>query len=164
MPKKCVVKEISISKRWIHCARQKAVKLLDERLMMSGRPKHPKYARNKNVIVIGGSGSGKTRFYVKPNLMQMPQKVSYVVTDPKTVVVNHAASVLMAEELDLGAEGRLELGEEGLNFTGAELTVREFMEEQQQKRSGLIHGDSDHIAVEGHVSTFFIGHPAYRRI
>ena len=54
-----------------------------ERLMMSGRPKHPKYARNKNVIVIGGSGSGKTRFYVKPNLMQMPQKVSYVVTDPK---------------------------------------------------------------------------------
>ena len=51
--------------------------------MMSGRPKHPKYARNKNVIVIGGSGSGKTRFYVKPNLMQMPEKVSYVLTDPK---------------------------------------------------------------------------------
>lgn len=44
---------------------------------MSGRPKHPKYARNKNVIVIGGSGSGKTRFFVKPNLMQMPEKVSY---------------------------------------------------------------------------------------
>ncbi len=65
------------------------------------------------------------------------------------MVVNHAASVLMAEELDLGADGRLELGEEGLNFTGAELTVREFMEEQQQKRNGLIHGDSDHIAVEG---------------
>ena len=53
-----------------------------ERLMMSGRPKHPKYARNKNVIVIGGSGSGKTRFFVKPNLMQMPEKVSYVCTDP----------------------------------------------------------------------------------
>ena len=49
-----------------------------ERLMMSGRPKHPKYARNKNVIVIGGSGSGKTRFFVKPNLMQMPEKVSYL--------------------------------------------------------------------------------------
>ena len=48
-----------------------------ERLMMSGRPKHPKYARNKNVIVIGGSGSGKTRFFVKPNLMQMSEKVSY---------------------------------------------------------------------------------------
>ena len=76
------------------------------------------------------------------------------ITVEKTVVVNHAASVLMAEELDLGAEGRLELGEEGLNFTGAELTVREFMEEQQ-KRSGLIHGDSDHIAVEGHIGTWY---------
>lgn len=78
------------------------------------------------------------------------------VTVEKTVVVNHAASVLMAEELDLGADGRLELGEEGLNFTGAELTVREFMEEQQQKKNGLIHGDSDHIAVEGHVGTWYV--------
>ena len=77
------------------------------------------------------------------------------VTVEKTVVVNHAASVLMAEELDLGADRRLKLGEEGLNFTGAELTVREFMEEQQQKRSGLIHGDSDHIAVEGHIGTWY---------
>ena len=77
------------------------------------------------------------------------------ITVEKTVVVNHAASVLMAEELDLGADGRLELGEEGLNFTGAELTVREFMEEQQQKRNGLIHGDSDHIAVEGHIGTWY---------
>ena len=51
-----------------------------ERLMMSGRPKQPKYARNKNILVIGGSGSGKTRFFVKPNLMQMHS--SYVVTDP----------------------------------------------------------------------------------
>ena len=42
-----------------------------ERLTMNGRPANPKYARNKNVLVIGGSGSGKTRFYVKPNLMQM---------------------------------------------------------------------------------------------
>ena len=77
------------------------------------------------------------------------------ITVEKTVVVNHAASVLMAEELDLGAEGRLELGEEGLNFTGAELTVREFMEEQQQKNNALIHGDSDHIAVEGHIGTWY---------
>ena len=77
------------------------------------------------------------------------------VTVEKTVVVNHAASVLMAEKLDLGAEGRLELGEDGLNFTGAELTVREFMEEQQQKRNGLIHGDSDHITVEGHIGTWY---------
>jgi len=52
-----------------------------ERLMMSGRPKEPKYARNKNVLVVGGSGSGKTRFFVKPNIMQMHS--SYVVTDPK---------------------------------------------------------------------------------
>ena len=77
------------------------------------------------------------------------------ITVEKTVVVNHAASVLMAEELDLGAEGRLELGEEGLNFTGAELTVREFMEEQQQKNNALILGDSDHIAVEGHIGTWY---------
>ena len=77
------------------------------------------------------------------------------ITVEKTVVVNHAASVLMAEELDFGAEGRLELGEEGLNFTGAELTVREFMEEQQQKNNALIHGDSDHIAVEGHIGTWY---------
>ena len=57
-----------------------------ERLTMNSRPKLSKYARNKNVIVIGGSGSGKTRFYVKPNLMQMTPNVSYVVTDPKGLV------------------------------------------------------------------------------
>ena len=65
-----------------------------ERLMMSGRPKHPKYARNKNVIVIGGSGSGKTRFFVKPNLMQMPEKVSYVCTDPKGTVLIECGKLL----------------------------------------------------------------------
>lgn len=52
-----------------------------ERLTMSSRPKLPKYARNKNILVIGGSGSGKTRFVLKPNLLQMHS--SYVVTDPK---------------------------------------------------------------------------------
>lgn len=52
-----------------------------EKLTMSSRPKNPKYARNKNILVIGGSGSGKTRFFVKPSLMQMHS--SYVVTDPK---------------------------------------------------------------------------------
>ena len=51
---------------------------------MNSRPGNPKYARNKNVLVIGGSGSGKTRFYVKPNLMQMHS--SYVVTDPKGLI------------------------------------------------------------------------------
>ena len=52
-----------------------------ERLTMESRPKEPKYARNKNVLVVGGSGSGKTRFFIKPNLLQMHS--SYVVTDPK---------------------------------------------------------------------------------
>ncbi len=51
-----------------------------ERITMSSRPKIPKYARNKNVLVVGGSGSGKTRFFIKPNLLQMHS--SYVVTDP----------------------------------------------------------------------------------
>lgn len=58
---------------------------MTERLTMNGRPKNPKFARNKNVIVIGGSGSGKTRFYVKPNLMQMGKYISYVVTDPRLI-------------------------------------------------------------------------------
>ena len=62
----------------------------------------------------------------------------------------------MAEELDLGADGRLELGEEGLNFTGGLLTVREFMKEQEEKNNGLLHGDSDHITVEGHVGTWYV--------
>lgn len=57
-----------------------------ERLMMSGRPKEPKYARNKNILVIGGSGSGKTRFFVKPNLMQMHS--SYCVTDPNGYTIS----------------------------------------------------------------------------
>lgn len=73
----------------------------------------------------------------------------------KTVIVNHAASVLMAEELDLGADGRLELGEEGLNFTGGMLTVREFMKEQEEKNNGLLHGDSYNITVEGHIGTWY---------
>lgn len=63
-----------------------------ERLTMNSRPKSPKYARNKNVIVIGGSGSGKTRFFVKPNLMQMHS--SYVVTDPKGTVLIECGKLL----------------------------------------------------------------------
>ena len=62
-----------------------------ERLTMTGRPKDPKTARNKNVLVIGGSGSGKTRFFVKPNLMQCfpttDYPTSFVVTDPKGTLV-----------------------------------------------------------------------------
>ena len=63
-----------------------------ERLMMNSRPKQPKYARNKNVLVVGGSGSGKTRFFVKPNLMQMHS--SYVVTDPKGTVLVECGKLL----------------------------------------------------------------------
>ena len=63
-----------------------------ERLTMNSRPKQPKYARNKNILVIGGSGSGKTRFFVKPNLMQMHS--SYVVTDPKGTVLIECGKLL----------------------------------------------------------------------
>ena len=64
-----------------------------ERLTMNSRPKSPKYARNKNVLVIGGSGSGKTRFFVKPNLMQMHS--SYCVTDPKGTILIECGKLLV---------------------------------------------------------------------
>ena len=63
-----------------------------ERITMNSRPKNPKYARNKNVLVIGGSGSGKTRFFVKPNLMQLHS--SYVVTDPKGSLLHECGKML----------------------------------------------------------------------
>ena len=63
-----------------------------ERLTMESRPKNPKYARNKNVLIIGGSGSGKTRFFVKPQLMQMHS--SYVVTDPKGTLLIECGKML----------------------------------------------------------------------
>ncbi|MCL2053019.1 MAG: type IV secretory system conjugative DNA transfer family protein [Oscillospiraceae bacterium] len=63
-----------------------------EHLTMESRPKNPKYARNKNVLVIGGSGSGKTRFFVKPNLLQMHS--SYVVTDPKGTLLTDVGRAL----------------------------------------------------------------------
>ena len=64
-----------------------------ERLMMSNRPKNPKYARNKNVLVVGGSGSGKTAFWLKPNLLQMHS--SYVVTDPKGNIAVECGNALL---------------------------------------------------------------------
>lgn len=64
-----------------------------ERLMMSNRPKNPKYARNKNVLVVGGSGSGKTAFWLKPNLLQMHS--SYVVTDPKGSIAVECGNALL---------------------------------------------------------------------
>ena len=70
-----------------------------ERLTMNSRPKIPKYARNKNVLVVGGSGSGKTRFFVKPNLMQMHS--SYVVTDPKGTVLVECGKMLEKNGYDI---------------------------------------------------------------
>ena len=66
-----------------------------ERLTLNSRPKQPKYARNKNVIVIGSSGSGKTRFYLKPQLMQMTPNVSYVCTDPKGTIIVECGKMLV---------------------------------------------------------------------
>ena len=68
-----------------------------ERLMMSNRPPDPKNARNKNVLVVGGSGSGKTRFFIKPNLLQCDSKnfpVSFVVTDPKGTIIIECGKML----------------------------------------------------------------------
>ena len=64
-----------------------------ERLMMSNRPKDPRNARNKNVLVVGGSGSGKTRFFIKPNLMQLHS--SYVVTDPKGSIAVECGKLML---------------------------------------------------------------------
>lgn len=64
-----------------------------ERITMNSRPSEPKYARNKNVLVVGGSGSGKTRFFIKPNLLQMHS--SYCVTDPKGTIVNEVGVALL---------------------------------------------------------------------
>lgn len=68
-----------------------------------GRPSHPKYARNKNILVIGGSGSGKTRFIVKPNLMQMHS--SYVITDPKGTVLVECGKMLQRGKLVTDEKG-----------------------------------------------------------
>ena len=74
-----------------------------ERLTMNSRPKNPQYARNKNVLVIGGSGSGKTRFFVKPNIMQCTKTkgTSLVVTDPKGTLVVECGKMLVAAGYDL---------------------------------------------------------------
>ncbi len=70
-----------------------------ERLMMSNRPKNPANARNKNVLIVGGSGSGKTRFWLKPNLLQMHS--SYVVTDPKGSIVIECGNALLKNNYNI---------------------------------------------------------------
>jgi len=74
-----------------------------EWLMMSNRPKNPAYARNKNVLIVGGSGSGKTRFWLKPNLLQMHS--SYVITDPKASVLIECGKALERGAPVLDAKG-----------------------------------------------------------
>ena len=82
-----------------------------EGLMMSGRPKNPAHARNKNVLVVGGSGSGKTRFFIKPNLMQMHR--SYVVTDPKGTVLIEVGKLLSRGTPKLDKDGNPVRGKNG---------------------------------------------------
>ena len=82
-----------------------------EGLMMSGRPKNPANARNKNVLVVGGSGSGKTRFFIKPNLMQMHS--SYVVTDPKGTVLIEVGKLLSRGMPKLDKDGKPVRGKNG---------------------------------------------------
>ena len=82
-----------------------------ERLMMSNRPKNPANARNKNVLIIGGSGSGKTRFWLKPNLLQMHS--SYVVTDPKGSILVECGKVLQRGAPKLGKDGKPVKDEKG---------------------------------------------------
>ena len=74
-----------------------------EWLMMSNRPKNPANARNKNVLIVGGSGSGKTRFWLKPNLLQMHS--SYVITDPKAQVLSECGKALQRGAPKLDAKG-----------------------------------------------------------
>ena len=100
-----------------------------ERLMMSSRPKHPKYARNKNVLVIGGSGSGKTRFFVKPNLMQMNR---FTVEETNLLSIYHEGSKAqlienMTAALPYMDAGLRELAKRTLFKVGA-LTEAEYRE------------------------------------
>ena len=82
-----------------------------EGLMMSGRPKNPAHARNKNVLVVGGSGSGKTRFFIKPNLMQLHS--SYVITDPKGTVLIEVGKLLSRGTPKLDKDGNPVRGKNG---------------------------------------------------
>ena len=91
--------------------RQNIILTQTERLTMEGRPKIPKNARNKNVIVVGGSGSGKTRFYVKPQLMQMHS--SYVVTDPKGQILVECGKMLQKGVPKIDPDGNVAKDPEG---------------------------------------------------
>ena len=100
-----------------------------ERLTMNSRPKQPKYARNKNILVIGGSGSGKTRFFVKPSLMQCTSKdfpTSYIVTDPKGTLILELQKIHEIQSLCLSAERK------------GHFEVSQYHYRQHQRRRGKI--------------------------
>lgn len=82
-----------------------------ESITMESRPKNPKFARNKNILVIGGSGSGKTRFFVKPSVMQM--NCSYVVTDPKGTLIGEVGRLLKRGAPKRDANGKVIKGTDG---------------------------------------------------
>ena len=88
----------------LSCPENNVILTKTESLTM-GKPSAPKFARNKNILVIGGSGSGKTRFFVKPNLMQMHS--SYVVTDPKGTVLVECGKMLERGRLKRNADGKI---------------------------------------------------------
>ena len=88
----------------LSCPENNVILTKTESLTM-GKPSAPKYARNKNILVIGGSGSGKTRFFVKPNLMQMHS--SYVVTDPKGTVLVECGKMLERGRLKRNSDGKI---------------------------------------------------------
>ena len=87
----------------LSCPENNVILTKTESLTM-GKPSAPKFARNKNILVIGGSGSGKTRFFVKPNLMQMHS--SYVVTDPKGTILVECGKMLQRGAPKLGKDGK----------------------------------------------------------
>lgn len=88
-----------------------------ERITMASRPKQPKYARNKNILVIGGSGSGKTRFFCKPSLLQAHS--SYVVTDPKGTLLPEIGSFLERKKYRIKSLGCFREGQlVGVAITG----------------------------------------------
>jgi type IV secretion system protein VirD4 len=118
VPQKCGIRERPLGQQNRYCPfyrtrnrRNNIILTQTEGLMMSGRPKNPAHARNKNVLVVGGSGSGKTRFFIKPNLMQMHS--SYVVTDPKGTVLIEVGKLLSRGTPKLDKDGNPVRGKNG---------------------------------------------------
>ena len=119
-----------------------------ERLTMNSRPKQPKYARNKNVVVIGGSGSGKTRFFVKPNLMQLHS--SYVLTDPKGTVLIECGKLLQRGGYKIKVLNKLIA-----TIRSREMSASIILQSQSQLKA--IYKDAAEIILDNADSTLFLG-------